>query len=179
MRILNEALTFDDVLLVPAHSAVLPRDVDLSTRLTRDIRLNLPIVSAAMDTVTEARLAITMAQSGGIGIIHKNMSIERQAAEVRLVKKFEAGVIRDPVTVAPQTSIREVMQITRAHNISGVPVVDGEQLVERAARYVQAFDVDVGRLRQVADRRLDGADLALAAVDDPAQDAQVVAEAGP
>jgi IMP dehydrogenase len=129
MRILTEALTFDDVLLVPAHSAVLPRDVDLSTRLTRDIRLNLPIVSAAMDTVTEARLAITMAQSGGIGIIHKNMSIERQAVEVRLVKKFEAGVIRDPITVTPQTSIREVMQITRAHNISGVPVVDGEQLV--------------------------------------------------
>jgi IMP dehydrogenase len=129
MRILSEALTFDDVSLVPAFSAVLPRDVDLSARLTRNIRLNLPIVSAAMDTVTEARLAITMAQCGGIGIIHKNMSIERQAAEVRLVKKFEAGVIRDPVTVGPQTSIREVMQITRANNISGVPVVDGEQLV--------------------------------------------------
>jgi len=129
MRILSEALTFDDVSLVPAFSNVLPRDVDLGTRLTRTIRLNLPIVSAAMDTVTEARLAITMAQSGGIGIIHKNMSIERQAAEVRLVKKFEAGVIRDPITVDPQTSIREVMQITRGHNISGVPIVDGEQLV--------------------------------------------------
>jgi IMP dehydrogenase len=129
MRILSEALTFDDVSLVPAYSNVLPRDVDLGTRLTRTIRLNLPIVSAAMDTVTEARLAITMAQSGGIGIIHKNMAIEHQAAEVRLVKKFEAGVIRDPITVGPQTSIREVMQITRANNISGVPVVDGEQLV--------------------------------------------------
>jgi IMP dehydrogenase len=129
MRILSEALTFDDVSLVPAYSNVLPRDVDLGTRLTRTIRLNLPIVSAAMDTVTEGRLAITMAQSGGIGIIHKNMPIDRQAAEVRLVKKFEAGVIRDPITVVPQTSIREVMQITRAHNISGVPVVDGEQLV--------------------------------------------------
>ena len=129
MRILSEALTFDDVSLVPAYSNVLPRDVDLGTRLTRTIRLNLPIVSAAMDTVTEARLAITMAQSGGIGIIHKNMTIERQAAEVRLVKKFEAGVIRDPITVGPQTSIREVMQLTRGHNISGVPVVDGEQLV--------------------------------------------------
>src|SRR5689334_22386872 len=129
MRILSEALTFDDVSLVPAYSNVLPRDVDLGTRLTRTIRLNLPIISAAMDTVTEARLAITMAQSGGIGIIHKNMTIERQAAEVRLVKKFEAGVIRDPITVGPQTSIREVMQITHAHNISGVPVVDGEQLV--------------------------------------------------
>ncbi|HJT97136.1 MAG TPA: IMP dehydrogenase, partial [Rhodanobacteraceae bacterium] len=128
MRILSEALTFDDVSLVPAFSNVLPRDVDLGTRLTRNIRLNLPIVSAAMDTVTEARLAITMAQSGGIGIIHKNMAIERQAAEVRLVKKFEAGVIRDPITVGPQTSIREVMQITRGHNISGVPIVDGEQL---------------------------------------------------
>ncbi|MET0230909.1 MAG: IMP dehydrogenase, partial [Rhodanobacteraceae bacterium] len=129
MRILSEALTFDDVSLVPAFSNVLPRDVDLGTRLTRTIRLNLPIVSAAMDTVTEARLAITMAQSGGIGIIHKNMTIEHQAAEVRLVKKFEAGVIRDPITVGPQTSIREVIQLTRGHNISGVPIVDGEQLV--------------------------------------------------
>ncbi|MBN8726379.1 MAG: IMP dehydrogenase [Xanthomonadales bacterium] len=129
MRILTEALTFDDVLLVPAHSAVLPRDVSLATRLTRRIRLNLPIISAAMDTVTESRLAITMAQCGGIGIIHKNMTVERQAAEVRLVKKFEAGVIRDPLTVGPHTSIREVMQITRANNISGVPVVEGEQLV--------------------------------------------------
>jgi IMP dehydrogenase len=129
MRILTDALTFDDVLLVPAHSAVLPRDVDLGTRLTRNIRLNLPILSAAMDSVTEARLAITMAQSGGMGIIHKNMTIERQVAEVRLVKKFEAGVIRDPITVGPHTSIREVMHITRSHNISGVPVVDGEQLV--------------------------------------------------
>jgi IMP dehydrogenase len=129
MRILTDALTFDDVLLVPAHSAVLPRDVDLSTRLARNIRLNLPIISAAMDTVTEARLAITMAQSGGMGIIHKNMTIERQSAEVRLVKKFESGVIRDPITVEPLTSIRDVMQLTRRHNISGVPVVDGEQLV--------------------------------------------------
>jgi len=129
MRILSEALTFDDVSLVPAFSNVLPRDVDLGTRLTRTIQLNLPIVSAAMDTVTEARLAITMAQSGGMGIIHKNMTIERQAAEVRLVKKFEAGVIRDPITVGPQTSIREVIQLTRGHNISGVPIVDGEQLV--------------------------------------------------
>ncbi len=129
MRILTEALTFDDVSLVPTRSDILPRDVDLSTRLTRDVRLNVPILSAAMDTVTEARLAITMAQSGGIGIIHKNMTIEQQAAQVRLVKKFEAGVIRDPITVTPDTSIHEVMQIVRARNISGVPVVDGEQLV--------------------------------------------------
>src|SRR5690348_7044248 len=129
MRILAEALTYDDVYLVPAHSSVLPRDVDTSTRLTRGIRLNIPVVSSAMDTVTEARLAITMAQSGGIGIIHKNMPIERQAAEVRLVKKFEAGVIRDPLTVGPTTSIGQVMQITRANNISGVPVVDEGKLV--------------------------------------------------
>ncbi len=129
MRILTEALTFDDVSLVPAYSNVLPRDVSLATPLTRGIRLNIPILSAAMDTVTEARLAITMAQCGGIGIIHKNMPVAQQANEVRIVKKFEAGVIRDPITVTPDTSIREVMQITRAANISGVPVVDGEQLV--------------------------------------------------
>ena len=129
MRILAEALTYDDVYLVPAHSQVLPRDVDTSTRLTRNLRLNIPIVSAAMDTVTEARLAITMAQNGGMGIIHKNMSAEQQAAEVRLVKKFEAGVIRSPITVNPHTSIRDVLKLTRAHNISGVPVVEGEQLV--------------------------------------------------
>ncbi len=130
MRILAEALTYDDVYLVPAHSSVLPRDVDTSTRLTRAIHLNIPLMSSAMDTVTEARLAITMAQSGGIGIIHKNMTVERQAAEVRLVKKFEAGVIRDPITVGPHTSIGEVMHITRSHNISGVPVVEeGNKLV--------------------------------------------------
>ncbi len=129
MRILAEALTYDDVFLVPGHSTVLPRDVDTSTRFTRGLRLNIPIVSAAMDTVTEARLAITMAQSGGIGIIHKNMTFDQQAAEVRLVKKFEAGVIRSPITVRPDTSIGEVIQLTRAHNISGVPVFDGERLV--------------------------------------------------
>ena len=130
MRILAEALTYDDVYLVPAHSAIVPRDVDTSTSLTRAIRLNIPLMSSAMDTVTEARLAITMAQCGGIGIIHKNMTVERQAAEVRLVKKFEAGVIRDPITVGPHTSIGEVMHITRSHDISGVPVVEeGNQLV--------------------------------------------------
>ena len=129
MRLLADALTFDDVYLVPGHSSVLPRDVDTTTRLTRGLRLNVPILSAAMDTVTEARLAIVMAQSGGIGIIHKNMPLEQQAAEVRLVKKFEAGVIRDPLTVLPDTSIRDVMRITREHGISGVPVVDGGQLV--------------------------------------------------
>ncbi len=128
MRILAEALTYD-VYLLPAHSQVLPRDVDTSSRLTRGLRLNVPIVSAAMDTVTEARLAVTMAQCGGIGIIHKNMTPEQQAAEVRLVKKFEAGVIRSPITVGPDTSISEVLRLTHAHNISGVPVVEGEQLV--------------------------------------------------
>ncbi|UPG92266.1 IMP dehydrogenase [Luteibacter aegosomaticola] len=129
MRILAEALTYDDVFLVPGHSTVLPRDVDTSTRFTRGLRLNIPIVSAAMDTVTEARLAITMAQNGGMGIIHKNMTFDQQAAQVRLVKKFEAGVIRSPITVRPDTSIGEVIALTRAHNISGVPVVDGERLV--------------------------------------------------
>lgn len=129
LRLKTEALTFDDVLLVPAHSLVLPREVDLTTRLTREIGLKIPLVSAAMDTVTEARLAITMAQEGGIGIIHKNMSIERQAEQVRVVKKYEAGVIKDPITVTPTTTIREVLDLTRRHNISGVPVVDGNELV--------------------------------------------------
>ncbi|MFC7300218.1 IMP dehydrogenase [Cognatiluteimonas weifangensis] len=126
LRIQAEALTFDDVSLVPAHSTVLPRDVSLATRLTRNLRLNLPIVSAAMDTVTEARLAIAMAQLGGIGIIHKNMPLERQAAEVARVKSFEAGVIKDPFTVGPETTIGEVLKLTRARNISGVPVVDSD-----------------------------------------------------
>jgi IMP dehydrogenase len=124
LRIQAEALTYDDVSLVPAHSTILPRDVSLSTRLTRGLRLNLPIVSAAMDTVTESRLAIAMAQLGGIGIIHKNMSVERQAAEVARVKTFEAGVIKEPFTVGPETTIGEVLKLTRARNISGVPVVD-------------------------------------------------------
>ncbi len=129
MRILEEALTFDDVLLVPARSDILPREVDLSSALTRKIRLGLPILSAAMDTVTEARLAITMAQEGGIGIVHKNMSIESQAREVMRVKKFESGVIVDPITVPPDTTIRQVIELTRARGISGVPVVSGSKVV--------------------------------------------------
>ncbi|MCD9030319.1 IMP dehydrogenase [Luteimonas sp. Y-2-2-4F] len=129
LRIQVEALTYDDVSLVPAHSTILPKDVSLATRLTRDLRLNLPIVSAAMDTVTEARLAVAMAQLGGIGILHKNMSLERQAAEVARVKNFEAGVIKEPFTVGPDTTIGEVLKLTRARNISGVPVVEGGQLV--------------------------------------------------
>lgn len=126
LRIQAEALTYDDVSLVPAHSTVLPKDVSLATRLTNSLRLTLPIVSAAMDTVTEARLAVAMAQLGGIGIVHRNLSIERQAAEVAKVKKFEAGVIREPFTVGPETTIGEVLRLTRARNISGVPVVDAD-----------------------------------------------------
>jgi IMP dehydrogenase len=129
LRIQAEALTYDDVSLVPAHSTVLPKDVSLETRLTRDLRIRLPIVSAAMDTVSEARLAVALAQLGGISILHKNMDVERQAAEVAKVKNFEAGVIKDPFTVGPETTIGEVLRLTRARNISGVPVVDGGQLV--------------------------------------------------
>ena len=129
MRFEQEALTFDDVLLVPAHSTVLPRDVSLQTKLTRGISLNIPILSAAMDTVTEARLAIALAQEGGIGIIHKNMTAEQQALEVLKVKRFESGVVKDPITVSSDTTIRDVMALTRQHNISGVPVVNGTDLV--------------------------------------------------
>ncbi|MBU0498726.1 MAG: IMP dehydrogenase [Gammaproteobacteria bacterium] len=129
MRLVEEALTFDDVLLLPGYSNVLPKDVDLSTRLTREIHLNIPLVSAAMDTVTEAGLAIAMALEGGIGIIHKNMTVEQQAREVLRVKKYEAGVIQDPITVRPDASIGDVLALTRRENISGLPVVDGKELV--------------------------------------------------
>ncbi len=127
MRILQKALTFDDVLLVPAHSAILPRDVSLKTRLTRGIELNIPLVSAAMDTVTEARLAIAIAQEGGVGIIHKNMTAQAQAAEVSKVKRFESGVLKDPMTISPDMPVRDVLAITRQHKISGLPVVEGKQ----------------------------------------------------
>ena len=129
MKVIGEALTFDDVSLVPAYSDVLPKDVALETQLTSELKLNVPLMSAAMDTVTEARLAIAMAQEGGIGVVHKNMSLESQAEQVRIVKKYEAGVIKDPITVGPNTSIKEVLDITHRHNISGVPVVDGTDLV--------------------------------------------------
>ena len=156
MRLKTEALTFDDVSLIPAHSAVLPRDVRLNSRLTCGIALNIPILSAAMDTVTEARLAVAMAQLGGIGIIHKSMPAEQQAAEVRLVKKFEAGVIRDPITVGPQTSIREVLAITSSHNISGVPVVEGGKLVgivtSRDLRFETKLDDPVRNIMTREDR---------------------------
>lgn len=124
MRVIQKALTFDDVLLVPAHSQILPRDVSLATKLTRNISINLPLLSAAMDTVTEGRLAIAMAQEGGIGIIHKNLSPQAQAAEVAKVKRFESGILKDPITVAPTMSVRDVLNLTRQHRISGLPVVD-------------------------------------------------------
>ena len=123
MRVVQKALTFDDVLLVPAHSAILPREVSLKTRLTRTISLNIPVVSAAMDTVTEARLAIAMAQEGGIGIVHKNMSPKAQAAEVTKVKRFESGVVKDPITITQVMTVRDVLQLTRQHKISGLPVI--------------------------------------------------------
>ncbi len=129
LRIAEEALTFDDVLLVPGYSDVLPNEVSLKTQLTRGIQLNIPLVSAAMDTVTDADLAIAMAQTGGIGIIHKNMTAAQQAAAVRKVKKFESGVVKDPITVSPETTVRELLQITSSNKISGLPVVDGKDLV--------------------------------------------------
>ena len=124
MRILQKALTFDDVLLVPAHSQILPRDVSLATKLTRNITLNLPLVSAAMDTVTEGRLAIALAQEGGIGIVHKNLTAKTQAAEVAKVKRFESGILKDPYTVTPNMTVRDVLEITRQYRISGLPVID-------------------------------------------------------
>ena len=129
MRITHEALTFDDVMLLPAYSEILPREVDLTTHLTQSLTLNIPIVSAAMDSVTEARLAIALAQEGGIGIIHKNMPPDEQGRQVSRVKKFESGVITDPITVAPTATIREVNALTQANNISGVPVAEGSELV--------------------------------------------------
>src|SRR5208282_1231921 len=124
MRAVQKALTFDDVLLVPAHSKILPRDVSLKTKLTRTITLNVPLVSAAMDTVTEARLAIAIAQEGGIGIVHKNMPARAQAAEVSKVKRFESGVVKDPITISPEMTGRDVLALTNQHKISGLPVID-------------------------------------------------------
>ena len=129
MRVINKALTFDDVLLVPAHSTILPRDVSLATQVSRNIRLNIPLVSAAMDTVTEARLAITLAQEGGIGIVHKNLPPRAQAAEVTKVKRFESGVLKDPITIPPDMPVREVLNLTRQYKFSGLPVVEGTKVV--------------------------------------------------
>src|SRR3989338_7806141 len=150
MRIVHEALTFDDVLLLPAHSSVLPKDVDLKTSLTRTISLNIPLLSAAMDTVTEGRAAICLAQEGGLGIIHKNLTPARQADEVRRVKKFEAGIISNPITVTPDTTVRKVLELTRAQHISGVPVTQGEKLVgivtSRDLRFETRYDEPVARI---------------------------------
>jgi len=147
MRIAQEALTFDDVLLLPAYSNIMPRDVNLTTKLTRDININIPLLSAAMDTVTESRLAITMAQEGGLGILHKNMTIEEQANEVRKVKRFESGVVRDPITISSTATIGEVVELTRANNFSGVPVVEGNDLVgivtSRDLRFETHYDEPV------------------------------------
>jgi len=156
MRIKQDALTFDDVSLVPAHSSVLPRDVDLKTQLTREISLNMPLLSSAMDTVTEGRLAIAMAQDGGFGVIHKNFSIAQQANEVSLVKKFESGVIKDPICVDPSTSIEEVLELTHKNNISGVPVVSGESLVgivtSRDLRFEARTNEPVAKIMTPQDR---------------------------
>ena len=147
LRIAEDALTFDDVLLVPGYSNVVPASVSLKTQIPRGIELNMPLLSAAMDTVTEASLAIAMAQEGGLGILHKNMTIEAQAQEVRKVKKFETGIIQDPVTCSPNITVRQLLGITRHHNISGVPVVEGDNLVGivtgRDIRFVPDLDVQV------------------------------------
>jgi IMP dehydrogenase len=156
MRVARKALTFDDVLLVPAHSLVVPREVSLRTRLTRGITLNTPIVSAAMDTVTEARLAIALAQEGGIGIIHKNMPPARQAAEVAKVKRFESGVVKDPITVAPTMTVRDVLALTHKHRISGLPVVEGKRVVgivtNRDLRFETNLDQPVSAIMTPGER---------------------------
>ena len=156
MRLAKKALTFDDVLLVPALSEVLPRDTSLATRLTRGISLNIPLVSAAMDTVTESRLAIAIAQEGGIGIVHKNLRPSEQASEVARVKRFESGVVRDPITVTPDMSVRQVIEITRQHRISGLPVVLGTQVVgivtNRDLRFESRLDAPVSSIMTPRER---------------------------
>ncbi len=156
MRLLQNALTFDDVLLVPAHSNVLPREVSLATQLTRTIRLNIPVVSAAMDTVTEAPLAIALAQEGGMGIVHKNMTAEMQAVHVSRVKRFESGVVNDPVTIQPHMTVRDVLALTRLHKISGLPVVDGKKVVgivtNRDLRFETNLDQSIANIMTPQDR---------------------------
>src|SRR3569623_3251229 len=158
LRVVEEALTFDDVLLVPAHSTVLPREVELKTQLTREISLNIPLVSAAMDTVTEARLAIALAQEGGIGIVNKNMSAAAQSDQVRRVKKYDAGVIKEPITVSPDTTIRRELELKRKHNITGVPVVQGEDLVgivtNRDLRFETRYDHAVAEVKPPKERQV-------------------------
>ncbi|MCG8392650.1 MAG: IMP dehydrogenase, partial [Pseudomonadales bacterium] len=156
LRIVQEALTFDDVLLVPAHSNVLPKDVSLKSKLTRDISLNIPLVSAAMDTVTEHRLAITMAQEGGVGILHKSMDTDAQARNVRMVKKYESGVVKDPITITPDATVAELLRLTEANNISGVPVVEGNLVVgivtSRDTRFITNYDQCVRDIMTGKDR---------------------------
>jgi len=156
MRLLGKALTFDDVLLVPAYSQVLPRDTSLATKLTRRIALNVPLVSAAMDTVTEARLAIAIAQEGGIGIVHKNLTPKQQAAEVARVKRYESGVLRDPITVTPDTSVRDVRALSKQHGVSGFPVLDGKTVVgivtNRDLRFETRLDAPVREIMTPRDR---------------------------
>ncbi|HYC35493.1 MAG TPA: IMP dehydrogenase [Usitatibacter sp.] len=156
MRVIQKALTFDDVLLVPAHSNVLPREVSLATRLTASIQLNIPLLSAAMDTVTESRLAITLAQEGGIGIVHKNMPAASQAAEVAKVKRFESGVVKDPITITPTMTVREVAELTRRHRISGLPVLEGKRVVgivtNRDLRFEDNLDQPVKNIMTPRDR---------------------------
>ncbi len=157
MRLLQKALTFDDVLLVPAYSNILPKDTSLKTRLTRNISLNIPLLSAAMDTVTESRLAIAMAQEGGIGIIHKNLSPRDQAREVAKVKRFESGVLRDPITIPPTMKIREVIALTEQYGVSGFPVVEGKTVVgiitNRDLRFEEELDAEV-RLKMTPREKL-------------------------
>jgi IMP dehydrogenase len=156
MRVLHKALTFDDVLLVPAHSTVLPRDVSLATRLTKSISLNIPLVSAAMDTVTEARLAIAMAQEGGIGMLHKNLPPKAQAVEVTKVKRFESGVVKDPITISQDMTVRDVLNLTRQHKISGLPVVDASRVVgivtNRDLRFERNLDQPVKNIMTPRER---------------------------
>src|ERR1700693_5764143 len=169
MRVVQKALTFDDVLLLPAQSSVVPRDVSLQTRLTRRITLNIPLLSAAMDTVTDARLAIAIAQEGGLGIVHKNMSPRAQAAEVAKVKRFESGVVKDPITIPPTMSVREVLALTHRHRISGLPVVEGKRVVgivtNRDTRFETNLDQPVAAIMTKPDRLVtvpEGTDLELA-----------------
>ena len=156
MRLLGKALTFDDVLLVPAFSQVLPRDTSLATQFTRNIRLNLPLVSAAMDTVTESRLAIAIAQEGGIGIIHKNLTPKQQAAEVARVKRYESGVLRDPITISSGVKVRDVIELSKQHGISGFPVVDDGKVVGivtgRDLRFETRLDVPVREIMTPRER---------------------------
>jgi IMP dehydrogenase len=156
LKVIQEALTFDDVLLVPNHSNILPSDASLKTQLTSKIQLNIPLLSAAMDTVTESELAIAIAQEGGIGIVHKNLSPDEQANEVVKVKKYESGVITDPVVTSPDCSIKDVIELTSRHKISGVPVVEGKNLVgivtSRDLRFVSKVNPKVSTIMTPKDR---------------------------